>query len=266
VGNLLLLGFQGLHDQCLFLGRTDIGAIAATGTVKDAHLDAEVQSAESSGRSGLPQYHSLRGIGRFRLIEQERPDGSVRTYVGTLVTLDTIVGDPFRDRNGNTTFFIGCRSGEESSVFISHKRGNRKVIALLGVHHVNQAADVFRPEGEIRLGNNRFDIFPFRRNGHFHHIHPSRINGSIVHVHNLLALPAVSIQDGALHLFHGQFERDHVGDSEESRLHDGVGAVAQPQVNPQLCPVDDIEVDLVVSEILLHFIGKPLFGLFSIPQ
>ena len=52
------------------------------------------------------------------------------------------------------------------------------------------------------------------------------VHGRIVHVDDILALLAVGLLDRLLHLLDGLVERNDVGDLEERRLHDRVGAAA----------------------------------------
>ncbi len=86
------------------------------------------------------------------------------------------------------------------------------------------------------------------------------VHGRIVHVDDILALLAVGLLDRLLHLLDGLVERNDVGDLEERRLHDRVGARTQSQLGGDLRGVDDIEVDLVLGEVSLHVRGQRLAG------
>ena len=53
------------------------------------------------------------------------------------------------------------------------------------------------------------------------------VNGCIVLVDHVLTLFAVGLNDEVFHLLNGFLNRDNAGDTKESRLQNGVGAVAQ---------------------------------------
>ena len=103
------LGTKGLEFQRLDFGGTHINAIPTSGTIKYTHLDPEIKSGEI-----LPNcfkgYHVLRSAVLFGFIEEEGPYGSVRTNEGTMVTLDTVFGQPQRNIDSNSTFFQNCGS------------------------------------------------------------------------------------------------------------------------------------------------------------
>jgi len=65
-------------------------------------------------------------------------------YIGTLVTLDTIVNYPLRYVNCDTAFLESCCSGRQCSVFDAFEDGDRKVVPLLGIDNIDCPADKFR--------------------------------------------------------------------------------------------------------------------------
>ena len=135
---------------------------------------------------------SCRSSSQFSVRNQERTNSSVRTNVSTLITLNTIIHLPFRNINSDSAFFELRSSGRESSVFTSSKCTNRKIIPFLCVHHVNHITDKFRT---VFVTNTYFvfQVCPFSRNSNFHYVfsQTTRINSSIVHLHNSLTLLSV---------------------------------------------------------------------------
>ena len=98
--------FQRNHRERLAqfrIARTYVGTVAATQAVHYAHLDAEVHALHGC-RSLHFDNRSVEAL-HFFGIENERTDRSVRTNVCTLVTLDTVVCVPCRDKGCHTAFF-----------------------------------------------------------------------------------------------------------------------------------------------------------------
>ena len=69
------------------------------------------------------------------------------TYIGTLVTLNTLIGLPFRNINGNTPLFKSSSTGRECSVLTPCKGADRQRITL---EPVDGFKNVFDEIGQIR--------------------------------------------------------------------------------------------------------------------
>ena len=89
------------------------------------------------------------------------------------------------------------------------------------------------------------------------------VDRGVVHLHDVLALLAVGLLDGVLHVLHGVLDRDDVRQLEERGLHDRVGAVAQPQLLGLVHGVDDVELRLLPGELALELGGKVLLELLE---
>ena len=152
----------------------------------------------------------------------------MRTNVSTLITLNTVIHLPFRNTDSNSAFFKFRSTCRESSVFTSRKCTNRKIITFLSIHHVNHVTDKFRTVF-VMSARLVFQVFPFSRNGNFHHVFSQTtcINSSIVHFHNGFTFLSVWLIDSFFHFANSQIVRNHVCDFKESRLHDRIGTVAQ---------------------------------------
>ena len=92
------------------------------------------------------------------------------------------------------------------------------------------------------------------------------VHSCVVLINDILALLAVGLHDEVLHLLNGLLNRDDFGDTEESRLEDGVGTVAQTDLLRNLGSVDVIHFNLMVSEVFLHFVRQVLNELVSLPD
>jgi hypothetical protein len=95
--------------------------------------------------------------------KKERPDGSMGTYIGTLVALYAVLRHPFGNMNGNTPFFIGGCSCGESTVFATGKGADRQAVAILGNDRLHDILDEIRNIPCI-CGFCRINLFPFSRN------------------------------------------------------------------------------------------------------
>src|SRR5690606_9005845 len=92
------------------------------------------------------------------------------------------------------------------------------------------------------------------------------INSVIVHLHNVLALFAISLDDGMFHLVNSKLIRNYFRYLEEGALHDGVCPGAEAQFFSNAGCIDDVEIDLVFCEILFHMIRQLALCLFCIPD
>jgi hypothetical protein len=73
-------------------------------------------------------------------------------------------------------------------------------------------------------------------------------------VNNVLTLLRVRLNDECLHLLYCEIQRNNLCDAEECRLEDGVGTVAETNLLSNLCCVDIVNSDVVLSEDALHLV------------
>jgi len=83
-----------------------------------------------------------------------------------------------------------------------------------------------------------------------------RIHGGEILLHHAFAALAVSLLDGVLDGLDGFLARQHSADGEEARLHDGVDATAHAGLLGHIVTVDDVELQLLVDDLLLHQAGQ----------
>ena len=74
------------------------------------------------------------------------------------------------------------------------------------------------------------------------------LDGGVVHGDDLLALLAVGLGSGVLHVLDGVVDRDDVGNFEEGGLQNGVDAAAQTDLLADLDTVDGVELDVVLGD------------------
>ena len=87
------VGIERHHSECfalLRMTRADVGAVAATQTVEHAGLDDEVHALHGGGSFHLEGRQTVEA-GQLVVGQHKRTDGCVRTDIGALVTLDTVL-------------------------------------------------------------------------------------------------------------------------------------------------------------------------------
>ena len=179
--------------------------------------------------------------------------------IGALVALDAVPDLPLGHVHGDAALLVGGRAVVPRAVLAAVEGRHGQLIALEGVDRIDDRAHERRTRsvGAVCVGARlHLDRGPLGRHLHLLHGVAAGIHGRIVHVHDVLALLAVGLEDGVLHLLHGLLERNDVRDLEECRLHDRVGARAQAELGGDLRGVDDVEVDLVLREEDLHVVGQ----------
>ena len=136
-------------------------------------------------------------------------------------------------------------------------------VTILCVDRTNHFID------ECRIVVFRFNVIrqvgPSRINGQCL-VFATAIYGSIVLVHYVLTLLAVRLNDEFLHLFNSLFNRNYACDTEESRLEDSIGTIAQTYFLCNLSCVDIVNRDIVLCEVFLHFVRQVLSQLFTFPD
>ena len=72
----------------------------------------------------------------------------MRTNISTLIALNTIFGDPFRNMNGNPAFFKLCCSTGECTIFAADKSTDGNIISFKAVYFIK---DLFYKVGFVRI-------------------------------------------------------------------------------------------------------------------
>ena len=213
IGCLRQLAFQMFHCKSLAsllrIARTNIGTVTTTQTVKHVNLDAECHSVKLFTYS----FQCLEVCTLlFFSVKYERTDGSMRTNICTLVTLDTVFSIPFRYECSYTTFFVLSSTLFPSTVFDAFECRYRQQVTILSVDRTNYFVDECRVIVSSRSFN--FQISPSRINSQLF-VFTTTVYGSIVLVHHVFTLLAIRLNDEFLHLFYSQVNRNNACDTEE---------------------------------------------------
>ena len=183
--------------------------------------------------------------------------------VGTLVTLDTVVDVPHGDEGADAALLVGSGARGPCAVDAVLEGADGQQIAVLGVDGTHHLVDESRLV--LALGSGDFQRSPSGVDDKLL-VFASAVHSGIVLINDVLTLLAVALDDELLHLLHGEVHGDDAGDAEEGTLQDGVRAVAKSDFLSNLRGVDVIDLDVVLSEVLLHLGGEVLLQLVALPD
>ena len=222
---LIDLSRQRLHDEGLAFGcRANVSAVTAAKAVLHRHRHGKAQPFCPHGRLKL---HALGCLFDLLVGGQHRANRRVRANESTLVTLDAEIRLPFRHVDGHATLLIGrAATGKCTILHAVGKGGDGQLFPFLPVHHILYLRDKFR--GIYR----RFGLVRrfFPSSGHLDLNEGRRIdaliNGTIVHVDDLLALIAIGLHHRILQVRHCFIQGNNIRQLEEGCLHDHVEAPA----------------------------------------
>ncbi|CDA49509.1 unknown [Bacteroides stercoris CAG:120] len=253
-----------LHGKSLAtllrVARTDVGTVTATQTVENVYLHTECHAFEC-----LTHCFQLSELSTLLLfsVEYERTDRSVRTNVSTLVTLDTVFRIPFGNESCHTAFFVLSRTLFPSTVFDTLECRYFQQVTVLCIdrtnHFVDECGVVVFCFGIIR------QVSPCRVDSQSL-VFAATVYGCVVLVYYVFTLLAVRLDDEFLHLLNSLFYRNYTCDTEECRLENGVGTVAQTDFLCNLSCVDVVNGDIVLCKVFLYSVRQVLSQLFTFPD
>ena len=257
------LGLEGFHFESLhaFLAGTYINTVAAAETVENVDGLHELHAGECLSDGGESCFDG-RSV-HLGLVEHEGTDSGVRTNVGALVTLDTVVGNPFGNECCHTALFVSCSALLPCAVFNTDEVADLEKVAVLSVDGADDAVDEFG----VVVSSDSLDseVGPCGIDGELF-VFATAVNRSVVLVDHVLTFLAVRLDDEFLHLLDGEVDGDNFGDAEECALENGVGAVAQTDFLCNFCRIDIVNRDVVVGEIFLNLCREVFGKLLAFPD
>ena len=266
-GLLVTLRVDGGHLQGLVLGGAGGHAGAAAGAVQRRDDHGEVHAGDTGHGLGL----GASGSGSQLLIgHSDGTDNRMGTHIGTLVALDAVVHNPLGDIHSHAALLVSSGALGRGAVGVVLEGGDRQVLAVEGVHGEHHVVDVVHQLGTV-AGSNLLlrvvhSVLPGGGHVHLDVAGSAAVDGVVVHLDNGVALTAVRLGGGVLHILDGILFGDDLGNGEEGGLEHGVGAGAQAQLLADLKGVDGVEVDVIVSNELLHLAGQALVQLLGVPR
>ena len=261
VGGVLFDGFRdGNHTERLFLGGADVDAVVAAGAVIGADLHTELVTLEAD--CGLGD-ESLGLVGKLFRGGESGTDCRVRADERAAVALDAVVHNPFGDADRYAAFLELGRAGGNDAVgrecgdgqFVAFLRGDGRdeglVILVIGDGQGVRTRRGGRPAFGI------VDLFE---------VGDGVVDAVAVHLDDRVALLAVRLLDGFLHILLGVGVGDDVGEFEECRLHDGVDALGRAEFGDDVQTVEGVELDVLLRNLVLHLCGELLVHLVGGPD
>ena len=252
VESSLLLGLALLRLHLDSGSRADGDALAAAHAVQRRHGHGELVLACLG--LGVGQ---LGGSGRSLSLgssQAERTDGGVRADEGTLVALDALLGVPLGNHNSRAALLVSGSTLLPLAVDVALEGGDRQAVAVHtgdGLHNVADLLDQSlgslqglrsRISSGVGPGGGDLDLMDSVQAG---------VDSLPVHLDNSVALLAVALLGSGLHVLDGIVDGHDVGQLEEGRLQDGVGALAHADLDSLIDSVDGVQLNVVVGNVLL---------------
>ena len=182
------------------------------------------------------------------------------THIRALVALDAVVHNPLGNVHSHAALLISSGALGRGAVGVVLEGGDRQVLAVEGVDGVHHVVDVIHQLGTVASGDLGLrivhSVLPGSGHVHLDIAGSAAVDGVVVHLDNGVALTAVRLGGGVLHILDGILFGDDLGNGEEGGLQHGVGAGAQAQLLANLEGVDGVEVDVVFGDEFLHLAGR----------
>ena len=234
--------------------RTNIYTGTTSCTVQRRYLNFIFKSIHSSTKSFYCR-HSFWCLFHFVLIKQKRTYYSVRTYISTLITLDTHVWLPFWHFISNSSFFIMCRSMLEASVnhSIFYNWRNWQFITF---HKINRICNLFDKFRFCSFNNLLIDfkICPFWQYFNFFQAINSSVNRIPVFLNNIPSFSSVTFFSIFFHIFLCFFVRNYFGQIEKCRLHNRVCPISKSYFLCDFCCIYQVKFSLFTCKFSFYFI------------
>ena len=174
--------------------------------------------------------------------------------IGAVVALDALGGIPGGDVHRDTALLVSGGAQLELAVHVLDESGDGQRVAVHLVHGIQDGLDLLHQlglAGEDGGISHILCIGPV--GGHVELLVRSGtgIDGLVVHVHDVLALLQVGVGGSVLHVLDSLSLGHHLGQREEGRLQNGVGALAHADLGSQVDGVDGVDLDVVLGDVAL---------------
>ena len=256
--------FEGSHYESLFLSGADVSAVSATRTVERRNLNSEliflslgilhIYGSESSG--SVFESFGLLSYGK---------NTSVRTYEGTLITLQAVFLYPYGNFNGDTALFELGRAGRNRTVSVLYECGNGEFVAFLSEDGSDNLGEVFVIGGRLNycaLGRG----CPVSGVVDSLDVCDSVVDSRKVHIYDFLTLLGEGLNNEFFHMLVGVSVVDYVSELEEASLHSSRDTVAETYFAYYLDSVDIVELDMLFSDSVFHACGEVFFHILESPR
>ena len=210
--SLLNLLCQRTHNESLLLCGTYINTVVTACTVHRRYLDAELESL-SLAQALLPLEARCCSL---LLSSEEGADSSVRTYICTLVTLDTVLNLPLGNACSDATLLVCSGAVIPSTILAAVECRYGEHITLERVDRLTYLAyECGDSLVNYSLSLLALDVCPLCGNLNLNYSLATCVNSGVVHIHDILTLLAVRLVNRLLHLLDSLLDRNDVGNLEE---------------------------------------------------
>ena len=149
------------------------------------------------------------------------------TNKGALITLNTFLWTPYRNRDCCATFFKRCTAYGECPIFHTEDIRDFEFISFLAVHDILNLYNKFRRFLIDRLFF-IYSIFPTLRNINTVKRCNTVINRSVIHVDDLFALTSIGGENCIFEILNGIIYGNNICKLKETGLHYHVEPPAKP--------------------------------------
>ena len=172
----------------------------------------------------------------------------------TLVTLNALLSIPLGNHNSGAALLVSRSTLLPLAVDVAFKGRNRQAVAVHtadGLHDVADLLDQCIGSLQGLRGSIGSRVVPALGDVDLMDSVNTGIDSLPVHLDNSVALLAVALLGSGLHVLDGIVDGHDVGQLEEGRLQDGVGALAHADLDSLIDSVDGVQLNVVVGNVLL---------------
>ena len=186
-----------------------------------------------------------------------------------VVALDALFCVPFRNGNSDAALLVSGGAEREGAVCVINELGYGQGIAVHTVNRIENVVDHLDGLGKAGVLADSCLVFcglPALGNFNLRVGCCAGVDCVVVHVNDILALLEVGVESGILHVADRLCLRQNLCEGEESRLENGVGALAHADLLGKVNSIDHVKLDIVVGnvalgssiEMMLEFLEAPL--------
>ena len=218
-GLFVHLRIKWLHNECLVLRGANLSTNAAACAVENRSYHSELHAGKTHSVLHLC---TCRSLSSFFFGKNYGTDNCVRTNEWTLVTFDTVLGNPLGNVYCDTTLLISCRALGECTVSHAYECRYGELVASLSVNGdkdiVNEINEILSVTCSCVNGKCTLSVSPRCRNINLDNLACALFDCGVVHFNNVVTLLSEWLVSSLLHIFDSIFSGDDVSDWEECRL------------------------------------------------
>ena len=260
---LLLLDW--LHGQSIC--RADVDAVGATGTVELRNCNLKLV-ALSLRTNGILELRLCWCSSNLFVGKDEWTNDCVWADISALVTLNALLDVPLRNNNSNAALLVSSSTKLKLAINVVLKCRNRKCVTLHTRDWSHDVANLLEQSLTALKGDCAWSILcssPISRNLNLSKCSSTSVDCLVVHIDDVLALLQVRMSCSVLHVLKCVCLWENLCKSKECRLKNGVGALAHTNFLGKVNCINQINVDVVLSNVALCLCWQVVCKLLCIP-